>query len=29
MTIGLSQFQQRPRQNLPWLLALPFIGRVE
>jgi len=24
MTIGLDQFQQRPRQNLPWLLALPF-----
>lgn len=24
MTIGLDQFQDRPRQNLPWLLALPF-----
>jgi sterol desaturase/sphingolipid hydroxylase (fatty acid hydroxylase superfamily) len=26
MAIGLSQFKQRKRQNLPWLLALPFIG---
>jgi len=28
MTIGLSQFQDRPRQGLLWLLALPFTGRV-
>ena len=28
MSIGLSQFQNRPRQSLPWLLALPFTGRV-
>ena len=28
MTIGLSQFQDRPRQSLPWLLALPFTGRA-
>jgi len=28
MTIGLSQFQDRPRQSLPWLLSLPFTGRV-
>jgi sterol desaturase/sphingolipid hydroxylase (fatty acid hydroxylase superfamily) len=28
MTIGLNQFQQQPRQSLPWLLALPFTGRV-
>jgi sterol desaturase/sphingolipid hydroxylase (fatty acid hydroxylase superfamily) len=28
MTIGLDQFQGRPRQSLPWLLALPFTGRI-
>jgi sterol desaturase/sphingolipid hydroxylase (fatty acid hydroxylase superfamily) len=28
MTIGLSQFQDRPRQNLLWLLALPFTERT-
>jgi sterol desaturase/sphingolipid hydroxylase (fatty acid hydroxylase superfamily) len=27
MTIGLSQFQDRPRQSLPWLLAVPFTVR--
>lgn len=27
MAIGLSQFQDRPRQSLPWLLAVPFTGR--
>jgi sterol desaturase/sphingolipid hydroxylase (fatty acid hydroxylase superfamily) len=26
MVIGLSQFQDRPRQSLPWLLAVPFTG---
>jgi len=29
MTIGLNQFQDRPRQSLPWLLALPFFGRAQ
>jgi sterol desaturase/sphingolipid hydroxylase (fatty acid hydroxylase superfamily) len=29
MTIGLNQFQDRPRQSLPWLLAVPFFRRVE
>jgi sterol desaturase/sphingolipid hydroxylase (fatty acid hydroxylase superfamily) len=29
MTIGLSQFQDRPRQSLHWLVAAPFIRRVE
>jgi sterol desaturase/sphingolipid hydroxylase (fatty acid hydroxylase superfamily) len=29
MTIGLSQFQDRPRQRLPWLLVLPFTGRID
>ena len=28
MAIGLSQYQDRLRQSLPWLLSLPFIGRV-
>lgn len=28
MTIGLRQFQDRPRQSLGWLLVLPFIGAV-
>lgn len=28
MTIGLDQFQDRPRQGLLWLLALPFTGRA-
>ncbi len=28
MTIGLDQFQGRPRQSLQWLLALPFTGRI-
>lgn len=28
MTIGLRQFQDRPRQSLGWLLILPFIGAV-
>jgi len=27
MAIGLDQFQDRSRQGLPWLLALPFTGR--
>jgi sterol desaturase/sphingolipid hydroxylase (fatty acid hydroxylase superfamily) len=27
MTIGLDRFQERRRQSLPWLLALPFVGR--
>lgn len=27
MTIGLSEFQERRRQSLLWLLALPFAGR--
>ena len=27
MAIGLDQFQDRPRQSLPWLLGLPFTGR--
>jgi len=26
MIIGLERFQDRPRQSLPWLLALPFTG---
>jgi sterol desaturase/sphingolipid hydroxylase (fatty acid hydroxylase superfamily) len=26
MTIGLDRFQDRPRQRLTWLLALPFIA---
>jgi sterol desaturase/sphingolipid hydroxylase (fatty acid hydroxylase superfamily) len=26
MTIGLEQFQERRRQTLPWLVALPFSG---
>ena len=29
MTIGLDQFQDRPRQSLPWLLAVPFTKRIE
>ena len=28
MTIGLGQFQDRQRQGLAWLLALPFTGRI-
>jgi sterol desaturase/sphingolipid hydroxylase (fatty acid hydroxylase superfamily) len=28
MTIGLGQFQERRRQSLLWLLALPFVGRA-
>lgn len=28
MTIGLDQFQDRPRQSLLWLLTLPFTGRA-
>jgi hypothetical protein len=28
MTIGLRQFQDRPRQSLGWMLILPFIGPV-
>lgn len=28
MTIGLNQFQERSRQGLLWLLALPFTGRI-
>jgi sterol desaturase/sphingolipid hydroxylase (fatty acid hydroxylase superfamily) len=28
MTIGLEQFQDRPRQTLPWLLVLPLSGRA-
>ncbi len=27
LTIGLDRFQERRRQSLPWLLALPFVGR--
>jgi len=26
-TIGLSQFRESKRLTLPWLLALPFIGK--
>jgi sterol desaturase/sphingolipid hydroxylase (fatty acid hydroxylase superfamily) len=26
MTIGLSQFRDKKRLTLPWMLALPFIG---
>jgi len=29
MTVGLSQFQDRPRQSLPWLLAVPFFRRAK
>jgi len=29
MAIGLNQFQDRPRQGLLWLLALPFTGRAD
>ncbi len=28
MSIGLDEFQDRPRQNLLWLLALPFTRRI-
>jgi len=28
MTIGLDQYQERPRQGLFWLLALPITGRA-
>jgi sterol desaturase/sphingolipid hydroxylase (fatty acid hydroxylase superfamily) len=28
MTIGLDQFQDRPRQSLVWLLKLPITGRI-
>ena len=28
MTIGLSQFRDEKRLSLPWMLALPFIGKV-
>ena len=28
MVIGLSQFQDKRKQTLPWLLALPFAGRA-
>jgi len=28
MTIGLSQFRDAKRLNLPWLLILPFIGKT-
>ncbi len=28
LTIGLDRFQERRRQSLPWLLALPFVGRL-
>jgi sterol desaturase/sphingolipid hydroxylase (fatty acid hydroxylase superfamily) len=28
MTIGLSQFRDPKRLTLPWLLALPFIGKT-
>ncbi len=28
MTIGLSQFRDQKRLTLPWLLALPFIGKT-
>jgi sterol desaturase/sphingolipid hydroxylase (fatty acid hydroxylase superfamily) len=27
MTIGLSQFRDSKRNTLPWMLALPFIGK--
>jgi len=27
MTIGLSQFRDQKKLTLPWLLALPFIGK--
>ena len=29
MVVGLDQFQERKRQGLPWLLALPFTRRGE
>jgi len=29
MTIGLNQFQDRLRQSLPWLLAVPFVRPKE
>jgi sterol desaturase/sphingolipid hydroxylase (fatty acid hydroxylase superfamily) len=29
MSIGLSQFQDRPRQSLLWLVALPFTRRAD
>jgi sterol desaturase/sphingolipid hydroxylase (fatty acid hydroxylase superfamily) len=29
MTIGLDQFQDRPRQSLPWLMVVPFSKRID
>ena len=29
MAIGLSQYQVRLGQSLPWLLSLPFFGRAQ
>jgi sterol desaturase/sphingolipid hydroxylase (fatty acid hydroxylase superfamily) len=28
MTIGLAQFRNSGRLTLPWMLALPFIGKT-
>jgi sterol desaturase/sphingolipid hydroxylase (fatty acid hydroxylase superfamily) len=28
MTVGLEQFQDQSRQTLPWLVILPFSGRI-
>ncbi len=28
MTIGLNQFRDSKKQSLPWLLLLPFVGKV-
>ncbi len=28
MSIGLNQFREPKRQNLHWLLLLPFVGKV-
>ncbi len=28
MTIGLSQFRDAKRLTLPWMLALPFVGKT-
>lgn len=28
MTIGLNQFRDQSRLTLPWMLALPFIGKI-
>jgi hypothetical protein len=28
MTIGLNQFRDASRLTLPWLLILPFVGKI-